>query len=485
MTVRRASPTPRPHASHAASGRPRRREAAWTGPLGALLLAALAACSAPSTREPPPHDPSPPLDPRPAPALPFVRSPSGASEVEPDWLATHPKAARIIDVREREELSADGLIAGSEHVPLGELETAAADWDRDAPLVIVCRSGRRSGRAATRLEALGFRHVASLTGGLLRWAERGHPVTRDPAALAAPAARPAPTPTPDHGLDVQWIRVASLLLGGTEACIDGRHTHAVIGTPGGDAGEFLLMLAAFEELTGHAVADAEIDRLLSDYVAAFGRFYLHTDTAALLRLGAALRRDPRFADVPLTTAAEVEALVRRPPAALRPALTEAFAEPAHVGCGHLRAALEHPDQYRVRAALTQSVLRAIHRRLVEQPESIDFEVLEGQHAERSVLVVRLASDVQAYSSVPAIAPTGAASSSFVAHPQVSAFLREQNAHFLFEETPWLRERGVDIDQLTDRIEALGTAQLDATLGHLAPDLPHRELTFEGKAPSIP
>lgn len=444
-------------------------------------LAAFAACGAPSTSEPT-RDPTPPLVSPPSPVLAFTRAPSGANEVEPDWLAAHRQHARIIDVREREELAADGRIEGSEHVPLGELESVAADWDRDAPIVLVCRSGRRSGRAATQLEALGFRRVASLTGGTLRWVERGHPIVREPVTATTPDLRPRP---PGHALDVQWTRVASLLLGGTEACIDGRHDHAVIGTPGGDAGEFLLMLAAFEELTGRTVAPAEMDRLLDDYVAAFGRFYLHTDADALVRLGASLRRDPRFADVPLATAAEVEALVRRPPSRLRPAITEAFTAPEHVGCGHLRAALEHPDEYRVRAALTKSVLGAIHRRLVEQPESIDFEVLQGHHAEESVLVVRLDGEVQAYSSVPAIAPTGAAQSSFVAHPQVSAFLREQNAHFLFEETPWLRERGVDIGQLTDRIETLGSVQLDATLAHLAPHLPRRELRFHGRAPSIP
>jgi rhodanese-related sulfurtransferase len=474
MTTVRPTRAPRPD-------RRRTLPRARPGLVGVVLLAAATACGgAPSPVEPA-RQPTLALAAAPPPAaLAFTRSPSGASEVEPDWLAAHLEAARLIDVREREELATDGRIEGSEHVPLGTLESAAADWDRDAPIVIVCRSGRRSGRAAGRLEALGFRHVASLTGGTLRWAEHGHPLVRDlpPVATQGPGPR-------DDALDVQWTRVASLLLGGTEACIDGRHTHAVIGTPGGDAGEFLLMLAAFEELTGRAVAAAEIDHLLSDYVAAFGRFYVHSDAEALARLGASLRRDPRFGAVPLATVADVEALVRRPPVELRAAVTEAFAAPEHVGCGHLRAALEHPEQYRVRAALTTSVLRAIHRRLVEQPESIDFEVLEGEHEEQSVLVVRLADEVHAYSSVPAIASTGAARSSFVAHPQVSAFLREQNAHFLFEQTPWLRERGVDIHALVGRIEALGAVQLDATLGHLAPHLPRRELAFHGREPSIP
>jgi rhodanese-related sulfurtransferase len=446
-----------------------------------MLVALLAACAEASRVEPAPQAP-PQLAPPAERPVGFTRSPSGVNEVEPDWLAEHRAQARVIDVRERDELVADGRIDGSEWIPLGALETAAADWDRDAPVVLVCRSGRRSGHAAAQLESLGFRRVASLTGGMVRWVERGHPLTRD-AAPPPPAAEPQPTP--ELGVQVQWTRIAALLQGGTEACIDGRHTHAVIGTPGGDAGEFLLMLAAFEALTTRRVTAAEIDHLLDDYIAAFGRFYLHTDTHALARLGTTLRHDPRFEGLPLATAADVEALVRRPPSELHAAITDALARPEHVGCGHLRAALEHPDEYQVRSELTAEVLRAIHRRMVRQPQSIDFEVLQGQHQEQAILVVHLDREVQAYSSVPAIAPTGAAQASFVVHPQVTAFLREQNAHFLFEETPWLRDRGVDIEALVERLDALGAAQLTATLAHLAPDLPRRELVFHGRAPSIP
>lgn len=419
------------------------------------------------------------------PAAAFTRSAGGAVEVEPEWLAAHQREVRVIDVREREEL-AGGRIDGGEWIPIGSLDEAAADWDRDQPIVLVCRSGRRSARAAAQLEALGFRSVASLTGGMLRWTDHGLPVTRDaPAEPANPTHATQTVRVDGQELEIRWTRVVALLTGGSEACIDGRHAHAVIGTPGGDAGEFLLMLAAFEELTGHEVTGEETDRLLDDYIAAFGRFYLHTDTGALERLGASLRRDPRFADAPLQRIADIEAIVRHPSPVLASAVSDAFAEPQHVGCGHLRAVLEHPAEYRVRAELTTEVLRAIHRKLVRQPESVDFEVLEGHHEERQILIVRLDHDVQPYSTVPAIAPGSAGAPSFVVHPQVSAFVRDQNAHFLFEETPWLRDRGVDIEAFGRHLEALGTVQLEATVAHLAPTLPRRELVFHGREPSIP
>ena len=40
-------------------------------------------------------------------------------------------------------------------------------WDRGQRIVTICRSGGRSDRAALELEAMGFREVASMTGGML------------------------------------------------------------------------------------------------------------------------------------------------------------------------------------------------------------------------------------------------------------------------------------------------------------------------------
>lgn len=86
--------------------------------------------------------------------------------------------ARLIDVREAGELARDGCIPGVEHVPLATIEVSARAWDRAAPLVVICRSGNRSGRAAGALAAMGFREVMNMAGGMLAYAAAGLPVTR-------------------------------------------------------------------------------------------------------------------------------------------------------------------------------------------------------------------------------------------------------------------------------------------------------------------
>lgn len=88
------------------------------------------------------------------------------------------EAARIVDVREPDEFDGPlGHIEDAELVPLATVAAAASGWARDRPLVVVCRSGARSGRAAAQLAAMGF-DVYNLTGGMTAWNAAGLPVVR-------------------------------------------------------------------------------------------------------------------------------------------------------------------------------------------------------------------------------------------------------------------------------------------------------------------
>ena len=103
--------------------------------------------------------------------LPAVRNAAGVAEVDSAWLAAHPEV-RIIDVRDFDEWS-EGHIDGAELVPMAQVAGKAHEWAQDQPIVLVCRSGLRSGRVVQWLERSGFTHVASLQGGILAWAKQG------------------------------------------------------------------------------------------------------------------------------------------------------------------------------------------------------------------------------------------------------------------------------------------------------------------------
>lgn len=123
------------------------------------------------------EDDVPPSAPESLPSFPIHRSGTGAPSLPPTWVSDHRSAVRLVDVREEDEWNGpDGRIEGADFVPLSQVAEAAGGWDRDQRTVVYCRSGGRSDRAATDLEALGFRRVASMTGGILKWAALGFPV---------------------------------------------------------------------------------------------------------------------------------------------------------------------------------------------------------------------------------------------------------------------------------------------------------------------
>ncbi|XXT86821.1 MBL fold metallo-hydrolase [Sorangium sp. So ce281] len=108
---------------------------------------------------------------------PVVRTSTGTPEVPAAWVAAHGCDVRLVDVREPEEyVGTLGHIAGAELVPRKRLEDAASTWERELPIVTVCRGGDRSGKAAVDLEQRGFRRVASMAGGMSAWHQGKHPV---------------------------------------------------------------------------------------------------------------------------------------------------------------------------------------------------------------------------------------------------------------------------------------------------------------------
>jgi rhodanese-related sulfurtransferase len=104
----------------------------------------------------------------------FRRKPGGVSAQQAQQMQAD--GAVLVDVREPAEWSA-GRAPGAVHVPLGELTSRLADIPREATIVTVCRSGRRSDTAAAQLRAAGYT-VHNLDGGMQAWQSAGLPVVR-------------------------------------------------------------------------------------------------------------------------------------------------------------------------------------------------------------------------------------------------------------------------------------------------------------------
>jgi sulfur dioxygenase len=108
---------------------------------------------------------------------PVVMTYAGVPEIDAVWVHEHPNDVLVLDVREPDELTGpDRRIAGSMHVPLGELRERVKEVPSERPVVAVCRSGKRSAQATVILGAAGVKTRANLAGGMLRWNALGLPV---------------------------------------------------------------------------------------------------------------------------------------------------------------------------------------------------------------------------------------------------------------------------------------------------------------------
>jgi rhodanese-related sulfurtransferase len=83
--------------------------------------------------------------------------------------------ASLVDVRTDAEW-ASGRAAGARHVPLTEI-TRHTERLNGAPVLVICRSGSRSSRAAAALRRAGV-DAKNVRGGMLSWERSGLPVDR-------------------------------------------------------------------------------------------------------------------------------------------------------------------------------------------------------------------------------------------------------------------------------------------------------------------
>lgn len=89
------------------------------------------------------------------------------------------KDALVLDVREDSEYKAGHLLK-AKLIPLGKLKERLGELEkyRNQPIVVVCRSGNRSGSACAMLGKEGFTQAYNLVGGVMDWQKRKLPLDK-------------------------------------------------------------------------------------------------------------------------------------------------------------------------------------------------------------------------------------------------------------------------------------------------------------------
>lgn len=87
--------------------------------------------------------------------------------------------AVVLDIREDNEFHG-GHIVNAIHVPLAYLKDRKGELEKykNRPIIMVCRSGNRSGQACSLLKKEGFEHIYNLKGGMMAWQHASLPLDK-------------------------------------------------------------------------------------------------------------------------------------------------------------------------------------------------------------------------------------------------------------------------------------------------------------------
>ena len=83
----------------------------------------------------------------------------------------------VVDVREDWEFDS-GHIQDAVLIPVGEIADRVDEIPTNVPVVLVCRSGNRSGQAYRYLKQQGFENVHNMLGGMVDWSASGYEVVQ-------------------------------------------------------------------------------------------------------------------------------------------------------------------------------------------------------------------------------------------------------------------------------------------------------------------
>ena len=85
----------------------------------------------------------------------------------------------VLDVRTPEEFN-EGHIENAVNINFmsDDFDANVANLDKEKPVMVYCKAGGRSAKAAARLKELGFTTITDLEGGISNWTSENKPTVK-------------------------------------------------------------------------------------------------------------------------------------------------------------------------------------------------------------------------------------------------------------------------------------------------------------------
>lgn len=280
-----------------------------------------------------------------------------------------------------------------------------------------------------------------------------------PVTAAAQLASPANLP-----MAAVWHHYFSSWDGRAEGLSEG--SHALLGTPGGDLGEFVLALAAVERLRAEQAdfSREEIGNLFDKWVGGRKKFYMQTGKQLHDQWAEHVGHDPLSPE----TKEQVDLVL------------ESAAD--YIGCQHLRLMMRNHGAYGVRLRLVRDVIRTVVaikiNPLHPDTDKILVAVLDGTAGEEDAFVNVLSPDpsdgstspeaVRCQYLAPLVVPRVGSRSVMVYHPRAVYEYRAMLAAFMAQKLG--RDTGFR-DELFQTMATLGNAAMQLTKRQVLPGRP--------------
>jgi hypothetical protein len=268
---------------------------------------------------------------------------------------------------------------------------------------------------------------------------------------------------------LEWTHISQTSF----SSFDGRNEEKVLGTPGGDMGEFIQAIHAYAKVTGATLKEEEIDAMFNKYLKVMTRskFFYQTDERAYMKL--ALATGCRNLHI-----SEIGGMKRKK----EEVLTQ-IAVPEHIGDPFIRYLATNATSLELNSDYIHAALAAYHRVLWTKPsplsEKICYLEVKGPHQEAALINIKTPSYCVDQGLAPMVSSQFACPAPvFVNHVDAVKLLRREMAAIFTQGTT------VSAQDVLTIHNTMAENNLEKFMFNFAPTVPTFTVLFQNSAPIL-
>ena len=255
-------------------------------------------------------------------------------------------------------------------------------------------------------------------------------------------------------LKLQWAKVPKHHF----SAVEGRTSHPILGTPGGDLGEWLIALSIYEGMTNHENTLSDVKRLLREYLRYTTKmsFYYNTDRTSTEKIGKIMSLDRLdLTETPMNDD-------------IKQQLLHELVQASNVGSEHFRMLLEKWHKFNVRKELVVHCIHAFFEILWDKTamppvwQKLRLVTVEGQSQEKAFVKIDVSADCIVNQVAPLLRPRKEDASIYVAHHTSATIFRKEIADFFADS-----DSNIDAEKFHTGCNELGDRHLEKDIEYLA------------------